>query len=234
MFNSIDNYTILEEILIKEGVKNVLNENENQFIIITNRDTILTFVNDSRGWGTPYVLDICGDVADMIEGNVISFEGVEIKIYESDENREDDYIIGTFFKIQTTKGHITIRFYSEGGEYYAYPVYPQLETKDKDFYFYLNNFQNYFMPLHCIYNTYNIKRSEIKETLNKILKLKEKYAISDERIAKLIGVTATHIHEERPNSPKKPNTRHFLEECFKNGLLNINNLETIVKKNNKL
>ena len=66
--------------------------------------------------------DIEGDLSDLVGGLVVSAE--EVKDYDNghpadyDENYGESYT-WTFYKIQTTKGHVWIRWLGESNGYYS-------------------------------------------------------------------------------------------------------------------
>lgn len=69
------------------------------------------------------VEDICGDLNDIIDSPVLSAEEVTSSENPPDIKKEyQDSFTWTFYKIQTQKGAVTIRWYGESNGYYSESV----------------------------------------------------------------------------------------------------------------
>lgn len=71
------------------------------------------------------VIDVCGDISDLIGFPILEAEEVESDAepedYTSDEYRDDSFT-WTFYKLSTIKGSVTIRWLGESNGYYSESV----------------------------------------------------------------------------------------------------------------
>ena len=79
-----------------------------------------------------YIEDICGDPKDLIGSIVLNAE--EVSNYEPPKGIEDgaESFTWTFYKLDTTKGSITIRWYGESNGYYSESVDFEQIQEEKD------------------------------------------------------------------------------------------------------
>jgi len=71
-----------------------------------------------------YVEDVCGDIADLIGHQILSYE----EVTECPESGYSESATWTFYKIQTTAGHVTIRWCGESNGYYSESVQTRIKT----------------------------------------------------------------------------------------------------------
>lgn len=92
---------------------------DERLTITTDRGT-LVMVHYQDCCESVQVEDIVGDVNDLVGGVVVSFEEVDNDLPAKD--RYDDSHTWTFYKIRTTKGDVTIRWYGTSNGYYSESV----------------------------------------------------------------------------------------------------------------
>lgn len=66
------------------------------------------------------VEDVCGDIGDLIGSPIV--EADEVSNYEGPEPECSESYTWTFYKLGTTKGHVTIRWLGESNGYYSESV----------------------------------------------------------------------------------------------------------------
>ena len=66
------------------------------------------------------IADIDGDISDLVGGLVVSAE--EVSNYEWEAPQHAESYTWTFYKIQTTKGHVWMRWLGESNGYYGEEV----------------------------------------------------------------------------------------------------------------
>ena len=112
---------VLREIVGKEG------GNEMRFITVDGEEYLL--YHDQDCCETVEILDICGDLDDLIgspllRAEVVSEENSEnpedVDMEELDEYQES--YTWTFYKLATIKGSVTIRWYGQSNGYYSEEV----------------------------------------------------------------------------------------------------------------
>ena len=96
-----------------------------------NRELILT-TNDGQQYEQYHsqdccegveVEDICGDVSDVLNSPILVAEEVTSNKNPPDVKKEyQDSFTWTFYKLETAKGGITIRWYGESNGYYSEEV----------------------------------------------------------------------------------------------------------------
>lgn len=75
-----------------------------------------------------YVNDVCGDVSDLI-GGLVTEAREETNSEDSTGIEYPDSFTWTFYHIQTTKGHVVIRWLGESNGYYSESVDFKLVNK---------------------------------------------------------------------------------------------------------
>ena len=114
------------KILIGKTLKSVENKDDEEMHFTTTDGESYKLYHAQDCCESVTVEDICGDLANLIGAPILVAEEV---INEQDVNPEgvpeqeyQDSFIWTFYKIDTIKGGVTIRWYGESNGYYSESV----------------------------------------------------------------------------------------------------------------
>lgn len=86
-------------------------------------DNYVRFYHEQDCCESVYIEDICGDLADLVDAEILFAEEVSGETPVSDSNGyEPDSCTWTFYRFQTTKGSVDVRWYGESNGYYSESV----------------------------------------------------------------------------------------------------------------
>lgn len=116
------------EDLVGMSLKEIKGEvGDDEIIFITDKNRIFKLHHYQDCCESVTVEDICGDINDLIGSPILVAEEVN---NERDINPEgvtipeyQDSFTWTFYKLDTSKGGVTIRWYGESNGYYSESVY---------------------------------------------------------------------------------------------------------------
>lgn len=112
----------------KTIVSIVKNEDDTEIVFETSDGDRYLMYHDQDCCESVYVESICGDITDILNSPVLVAETVVSEDIDPDGVREnnvkyrEDSFTWTFYKIDTAKGGVTIRWYGTSNGYYSEDV----------------------------------------------------------------------------------------------------------------
>lgn len=103
-----------------------LEEHSEEVFIHTKEGNIYKFYHEQDCCESVYLSDFEGDSSDLIGGLIVKAEEVSESGDEESENKPYEYcesFTWTFYKIDTTKGSLWMRWLGESNGYYSESVY---------------------------------------------------------------------------------------------------------------
>ena len=86
-------------------------------------DNYVRFYHEQDCCESVYIEDICGDLDDLVDAEILFAEEVNGETPVSDsKGYEPDSCTWTFYRFQTTKGSVDVRWYGESNGYYSESV----------------------------------------------------------------------------------------------------------------
>lgn len=96
---------------------------EDELRLYLTPDNYVRFYHEQDCCESVYIEDICGDLDDLVDAEIIFAEEVSGETPASDfEGYEPDSYTWTFYRFQTTKGSVDVRWYGESNGYYSESV----------------------------------------------------------------------------------------------------------------
>ncbi len=112
--------------LIGKTLESVENKGDEEIVFTTMEGEVYKLFHTQDCCESVTIEDICGDLKDLVDSVIMFAEEVE---NEQDVNPEGvpvqeyrDSFTWTFYKIDTAKGGVTIRWYGESNGYYSESV----------------------------------------------------------------------------------------------------------------
>ena len=109
-----------------EVIVNIENKNNEELVFTTSNGDIYTLYHEQDCCESVTIDDICGDIDDVIGAPILVAEEVKLENNVNPNgitaiNNEGSFT-WTFYKLDTIKGGITIRWYGESNGYYSESV----------------------------------------------------------------------------------------------------------------
>lgn len=116
----IEKYVSIDEFVGKTFNEIVTSETEIHFIV--SNDEKYKMYHDQDCCENVYLEDICGDINDLVDSPIIMACMETNKDIKPNEEYSDDSWTWTFYRIQTAKGLVVLRWYGESNGYYSEEV----------------------------------------------------------------------------------------------------------------
>lgn len=127
---SFDNYLDGEDcqigILVGQTIKDVyINRDRDVLLFVTSGGDVFKMYHQQCCCESVTLKDVCGDFDDLIDSPILVAESVEGSTAQPDNwessNPEESYT-WTFYKIDTAKGGVTLRWFGSSNGYYSESV----------------------------------------------------------------------------------------------------------------
>ncbi len=112
--------------LVGKTLKSVENKDDEEIVFTTVDGEVFKLYHSQDCCESVMIEDICGDLSDLVGSVIVVAEEV---VNEQDVNQEgvppqecQDSFTWTFYKVDTAKGGVTIRWYGESNGYYSESV----------------------------------------------------------------------------------------------------------------
>tara|TARA_R110000765_G_scaffold413419_4_gene513464 strand:+ start:176 stop:550 length:375 start_codon:yes stop_codon:yes gene_type:complete len=110
------------EVLIGKTITHI-NEESYELIFTCSDDTQYRMFHEQDCCENVELEDICGDLSDLINSEIIMAEESESEDYDGKErDYTPDSCTWTFYKFGTMKGYVTLRWFGESNGYYSESV----------------------------------------------------------------------------------------------------------------
>ena len=97
---------------------------EDKIIFYINNELRFEMYHDQCCCENVHIEDICGDIKDLIDSEILIADESSNKNYLNEDEEEPDFYseTWTFYKLATIKGYVDIRWYGTSNGYYSEEV----------------------------------------------------------------------------------------------------------------